>query len=239
MKVDPKKITKFDRTQADLEWFLFFCISTAGKNAEVQSRKINEMIDQTQKMKVYQDTGIYSIPNAIYYKCHYENWETKIPSPASPKTCSEWIAQASNVFKIGKYDLIRKSSKFIIKNGIHHRLDSVTLEELLKIPGVGNKTARFFLMHSRPGFTGAVIDTHIHGWLEKVCQTDLPKPTTTAKYQSLERLWLSMVEIFFPGEPLHVADLATWILMRSWPKYDPFQSDWDPCLKIAINQAKA
>ena len=41
---------------------------------------------------------------------------------------------------------------------------------------MGNKTARFFLMHSRPGFEGAVIDTHIHGWLEKVCQTDLPKP---------------------------------------------------------------
>ena len=33
--IDPKKITKLDRTQADLEWFLFFCISTAGKNAEV------------------------------------------------------------------------------------------------------------------------------------------------------------------------------------------------------------
>ena len=177
--------------------------------------------------------------NAVYYISQYENGRNKIPSPASPKACSEWIAQASNIFKIGKYDLIRKSSKFIIKNGIHHRLDSVTLEELLKIPGVGNKTARFFLMHSRPGFKGAVIDTHIHGWLEKVCQTDLPKPTTTAKYLSLERLWLSMVEIFFPGEPLHVADLATWILMRSWPKYDPFQSDWDPCLKIAINQAKA
>ena len=95
MKIDPKRITKFDRTQADLEWFLFFCISTAGKNAEVQSRKINEMIDRTQAVQAYRNTGIYSIPNAVYYISQYENGRNKIPSPASPKACSEWIAPVS------------------------------------------------------------------------------------------------------------------------------------------------
>ena len=57
------------------------------------------------------------------------------PSPASP-ACSEWMVEFANVFKLGKYDLIRKSSEFIIKNGIHKRLDTVTLDELLRIPGV-------------------------------------------------------------------------------------------------------
>ena len=196
--IDPKKITKLDRTQAELEWFLLFCISTAGKNAMVTAKKINDGIDvHTTRSSIPVHWNQYSIGCSDTMPINYEY-------------CSEWI-EFAKLFKLGKYDLIRKSSENIIKNGIHKRLDTVTLDELLRIPGVGNKTARFFLMHSSPGFEGAVIDTHIHGWLEKVCQTDLPKPTTTAKYQSLERLWLSMTEVFFPGLPLHVADLATWI----------------------------
>lgn len=226
MRLDPKKITKLDRTQAELEWFLLFCISTAGKDAMVQAKKINEMIDLSHKIKHYQSIGIYSIGCSDTMPINYEY-------------CSEWMVEFAKLFKLGKYDLIRKSSENIFKNGIHKRLDTVTLDELLQIPGVGNKTARFFLMHSRPGFEGAVIDTHVHTWLEKVCQSDLPKPTTTAKYISLERLWLSMVKIFFPGEPLHVVDLATWDLIRTWPDYDPFDSRWDICLETAIAKANS
>ena len=225
MKIDPTQITKFDRTQAELEWFLLFCISTAGKNATVTAKKINDGIDFTHRVKRFQSMGIYSIGCSDTMAINYEY-------------CADWMVDFAQVVKLGKYDLIRKSSENIFKNEIHKRLDTVTLEELLEIPGVGNKTARFFLMHSRPGFTGAVIDTHIHGWLEKVCQSELPKPTTDAKYKSLERLWLSMTEVFFPGLPLHVADLATWILMRTWPQYDPFKKEWDPCVKTAINQAQ-
>ena len=215
MKIDPKRITLFDRTNSMLEWFLFFCISTAGKNAEVQANKINGMIDHV-LASPHGPKGIYGFSDG----------------------CADWLVQFSKCFGIGKYTILRESADHIYENNLRHKLDSITLEELLEIPGVGNKTARFFLMHSRPGFTGAVIDTHIHGWLEKVCQSELPKPTTDAKYQSLERLWLSMTEVFFPGLPLHVADLATWILMRTWPQYDPFKKEWDPCVKTAINQAQ-
>ena len=44
MRIDPTQITKFDRTQAELEWFLLFCISTAGKNATVTAKKINDRL---------------------------------------------------------------------------------------------------------------------------------------------------------------------------------------------------
>ena len=230
--IDPTQITKFDRTQAELEWFLLFCISTAGKNATVTAKKINDGIDFTHRVKRFQSMGIYSIGFSD------TSWMILGDKYYKYNQCSNWMVDFAQVVKLGKYELIRKSSEHIFKNEIHKRLDTVTLEELLEIPGVGNKTARFFLMHSRPGFEGAVIDTHIHGWLEKVCQSELPKPTTDAKYKSLERLWLSMTEVFFPGLPLHVADLATWILMRTWPKYDPFKKEWDPCVKTAINQAQ-
>ena len=225
MKIDPTQITKFDRTQAELEWFLLFCISTAGKNATVTAKKINDGIDFTHRIKRFQSMGIYSIGCSDILSNDFNY-------------CADWMVDFAQVVKLGKYDLLRKSSRHIFMTRTHKRLETVTLEELLEIPGVGNKTARFFLMHSRPGFTGAVIDTHIHGWLEKVCQSELPKPTTDAKYKSLERLWLSMTEVFFPGLPLHVADLATWILMRTWPKYDPFKKEWDSCVKTAINQAQ-
>ena len=68
MKVDPKKITKFDRPQADLEWFLLFCISTAGKNAEVQSRKINEMIDRTHNPGIQKRRNLFDSEFSLLHK---------------------------------------------------------------------------------------------------------------------------------------------------------------------------
>jgi hypothetical protein len=40
MTVDPYNITKYNRTEAELECFLLFCIVVAGKTAYIQARKL-------------------------------------------------------------------------------------------------------------------------------------------------------------------------------------------------------
>jgi hypothetical protein len=42
MTVDPYNITKYNRTEAELECFLLFCIVVAGKTAYIQARKLDE-----------------------------------------------------------------------------------------------------------------------------------------------------------------------------------------------------
>ena len=47
--IDPYNITKYDRTQNELEEFLLFCIVVAGKTAYIQSRKLDEFLTSLNK----------------------------------------------------------------------------------------------------------------------------------------------------------------------------------------------
>ena len=59
-------------------------------------------------------------------------------------------------------------------------LQNSTLEELEKINGVGLKTSRFFVVHSRPNAHHAVIDTHLLKFLKSKGH-DVPEQTPTSK----------------------------------------------------------
>jgi thermostable 8-oxoguanine DNA glycosylase len=58
-------------------------------------------------------------------------------------------------------------------------LQTVTLNRLLQIPGIGLKTARFFLSHSREDFDEPMLDTHILRFLRDQGYSDAPKSTPT------------------------------------------------------------
>ena len=42
--IDPRKVTKFDRTLEELEEFMLFAIVVAGKNAFQQARKLEQFL---------------------------------------------------------------------------------------------------------------------------------------------------------------------------------------------------
>lgn len=70
-------------------------------------------------------------------------------------------------------------------------LRECTVEDLEAVPGIGPKTARFFLLCTRPGVEYAALDTHILKWLRSI-GVDAPKSTPPAgkKYQELERIFI-------------------------------------------------
>ena len=49
MTVDPYNITKYNRTEAELECFLLFCIVVAGKTAYIQAQKLDEFLTSINK----------------------------------------------------------------------------------------------------------------------------------------------------------------------------------------------
>ena len=49
MTVDPYNITKYNRTKAELECFLLFCIVVAGKTAYIQAQKLDEFLKISEK----------------------------------------------------------------------------------------------------------------------------------------------------------------------------------------------
>ncbi|MGA2017141.1 MAG: hypothetical protein ABSH26_09295 [Opitutaceae bacterium] len=67
--------------------------------------------------------------------------------------------------RLGKYSLLARSFRELSGSGADLR--TCALEELTRFPGIGLKTAKFFVLHSRPGEMHGVLDTHVLGWMRE------------------------------------------------------------------------
>jgi hypothetical protein len=103
---------------------------------------------------------------------------------------------------------------------IHSGLDLRTagLRELERLPGVGLKTSRFFVLHSRPGQRVAAIDTHIY---RDLCgrypgHPSLRKPPgSKSRYLAQEQLFLRAADL--EGLEPWQLDINIWRAGRRLP----------------------
>jgi hypothetical protein len=65
--------------------------------------------------------------------------------------------------RLGKYSLLGRSFRELAGSGAD--LGRCSWEELTRFPGIGIKTAKFFVLHSRPREMHGVLDTHVLAWM--------------------------------------------------------------------------
>jgi thermostable 8-oxoguanine DNA glycosylase len=114
--------------------------------------------------------------------------------------------------RVGQYDRIKKALFFSARLNLR----TCTRDDLLEIHGVGPKTARFFLLHTREFCDEVVLDTHILRWMREKCGIkDAPKntPQNPEKYAKFAGLCKYLIEQHFPGLSLAQADLMIWTVM--------------------------
>jgi thermostable 8-oxoguanine DNA glycosylase len=156
--IDPYKVTNFKRSQNELEEFLLFCIVVAGKTAYIQARKLDEFLAST-KIRLMMPENIN--PFQI------------IKSAEQHGVLFEEIKKA----KLGQYKKIYSGFKYISER--EYNLNKMTPDILEKIPGVGMKTSRFFLLHSDIFYSNkiAILDTHILKFIKENIDDKAPKST--------------------------------------------------------------
>ena len=73
-------------------------------------------------------------------------------------------------------------------------LSTCEIHELEKIYGIGRKTSRGFVLHSRSNAQCSVLDTHILKFLKENDVPDVPKSTPSSKleYERLEKNFLTI-----------------------------------------------
>lgn len=188
--ITPTTITNFNRTQAELEEFLLFAILVAGKTAKTQAKKLDQfLMDHPVKngtLNDKKDTPFEFIQRLI-----------------NLNMLKLWMMDC----KLGQYNRLDKAIRGILH--FKGKLDSVTLEELESIEGIGPKTSRFFLLHSRPNQQLAVLDTHILKYMNEIGYI-VPKvtPSDKKKYRKIEEDFLYEAKILRknPAE----LDLEIW-----------------------------
>jgi thermostable 8-oxoguanine DNA glycosylase len=179
--IDPKTITNYQRDEANLQAFWTFCIITAGKNADVQSRKVAGFLSKNRGLTPFQ-----------YYKF------------LGPYGLREKLKEA----RTGQYERIAQA----LLESVEFDLTKVTVDELESIYGVGPKTARFFILHTRPNVHLAVLDTHILKFLRTRQVVNVPRstPSDRNQYNRLERAWLYHYPLAYPHCTPAQADLLAW-----------------------------
>lgn len=162
--IDPTKITDFNRNQQQLQELLLFCIIVAGKKASIQAQKLEQFLT-TGNPKGFMPFGYirYCIKTG---------------------TLLERIKEA----KLGQYTKIEKA----FKQAIQIDVERCTVQDLEKVHGIGSKTSRFFLLHSRRNQRVAVLDTHILRWMREELGIETPKSTPSSnQYARLEAEFLT------------------------------------------------
>lgn len=176
--IDPTAVTNYNRTDAELEEFMLFCIAVAGKTAQIIARQLQVLLDIATG-----DNPFDKIRNLIK------------------------IGRLDTVLKLarlGKYHVLMKAYKQILDLNLR----TCSLEDLEKVHGIGPKTARYFMLHTRPNVQVAALDTHILKFLKEQGYV-VPNHTPTGKkYKELEQIFI--MEATKRGRQIAEFDLAIW-----------------------------
>jgi len=186
--INPKKITDFNRTKADLELFAIFAVCVAGKKSQQTADKVNE---------------------------HFRDVQTPTKQLTPFETIKSLIG--ANIFggylqhaKFGQYKRIYRALRDLAESDID--LKTCTVEDLEAIHGIGPKTSRFIVMHSRPNQRLATLDTHILRWMrDQGIETPKATPQSKKLYKELEEKFLTLCD--------KCAILPSQLDLKIWKQY--------------------
>ena len=170
--IDPVRITNFNSTTEELEEFLLFCIAVAGKNA-TRTAKMLENLLQYGRDEFWDGTPFQTI-RAMKQQMN--------------------LSAVMKEFGFGCYNIKSRGFEEAVNSGLD--LKTCTVDDLEAIYGIGMKSARYFILHTRKNARVACLDTHVLKWLSYYTGYEVPSHTPTRKkYLALEQIFLKIAEV--------------------------------------------
>jgi len=183
--IDPFNITDYDMDRPRLEEFLLFWVCAAGKKATTVSKSLDNFLETTRGTSPFDKIKSVGLTN--------------LPNILKKHGIGCYTSKARSMWELANSDM---------------DLKSCTADDLENIHGIGMKTSRCFLIHSRKDVQNAGLDTHVLKFLKSKGH-DVPKstPGSKKKYKELEQLFLKYANE--SGKPVAEFDLDIW---RSYAK---------------------
>lgn len=189
--VNPEKISNFNLSVPELQENILFWVCAAGKNGVTAAKSLDKLLNTLKDR--YGDFTPFGLVDIAYYHGQLPNYMKNSG--------------------IGCYNNKAVTFQLLASSAID--LQTCKVDELMAIKGIGPKTARAFLVHTRPAQKFAVIDTHLLKFLRHQ-GIMAPKSTPNGKkYNELEKAYLSICEL--RGLEVADLDLAIWNHYRTKP----------------------
>lgn len=170
--VDPINMTNYSLNDEQLEECILFCIGVAGKPALTTARLLEDML------------------RTAHAKRTVTPWMNPFQALRKYKTLNSMIdlAKASH---FGCFTLKARGFHWIANSGLDLRTCSA--EQLDECPGIGLKTAKFYVLHTRRDVQIACLDTHVLKWFRALGYENVPKdsPQSHKTYQKWEDVFLA------------------------------------------------
>jgi thermostable 8-oxoguanine DNA glycosylase len=182
--IDPSAPISYTRNAVELETFWFFCLAVAGKTAKTQARLLDNFIQSLDAADHEDDTPF-----------------TRVEQAAARGVLMDKVKAS----RLGQFNRLERA--FRESTGLNLR--ACTVSDLEAIHGVGPKTARMFLMFTRPEQRFAALDTHVLKFLASK-GLEVPKTTPPAgeRYRKLEEEFLKLADK--SGKSVADFDLEIW-----------------------------
>lgn len=195
----------FDAKVPELEKFVLVNMFVAGKNASVQQAKLDQFVNCVRRDLGEHIVDTLGVLSAIH---------NVLPNTEVNDKVLGWLKEV----KSGQYSRLTNG---IVQLAEHIGAGKIDLKncnrsQLIKIKGIGYKTASMFLMYTRRnGPPVACLDTHILKYLREETQTPnvpLTTPVVKAEYRRLEDAFLAIVRT--TGKSVAEFDFEIWSRYR-------------------------
>jgi len=183
--IDATKITKYNQTTQELQESLLFWVLAAGKNGKRAANIVNKIVVLLNKY----------FPNKNLFE-QLKNYD------------QEELASMFLFYGTGCQNIKAKTINELIYSNLD--LKKCTINDLERIYGIGKKTARCFIIHSRENIEYAGLDTHILKFLKIMGIKKVPKNTPNSKkeYLRLEKEFLNIAKKY--NKSTAQFDLELW-----------------------------
>lgn len=162
-----------EQTQFKLEYKLLFSLIVAGKSANFAKNALARLLGEPDLLGRQYGTPF----PMLRHMC------------GIPGVQADVLRANLKAARTGNYKKLDRAIKALVAANLDLR--ACTPQELERIPGIGPKTSRFFILWTRPDARYAALDTHILKWMRYLGYNAPNQTPFGKKYDELELAFLA------------------------------------------------